>query len=57
MLGVELYADKVQFQNDFSDEFQKPRFNFDKLSNSVVCVFICLIGDSWNSIMQDVMRS
>ena len=61
MLGVELYANKIKVK-DYEyfyggGEEAKPRLNFDNIGNSALCVFICMIGDGWNEIMQDVMRS
>ena len=58
MLGVELYSSKIKIQMDYLGATPEiPRINFDSLFNAVLCVFICLIGDNWNDIMIDVMRS
>ena len=56
MLGVELFANKIQIESEDGQD-KKPRLNFDHIGNSALCVFICMIGDSWNEIMRDVMRS
>lgn len=31
--------------------------NFDNPMNGMISVFVCLIGDSWNDIMHDMVRA
>jgi hypothetical protein len=58
MLGVNLYANEIRVKIQPSDEeLSTPRINFDDVPNAILSVFICLIGDNWNDLMIDVMRS
>ena len=58
MLGVNFFANKINvklYPDD--DQLSTPRINFDDVPNAILSVFICLIGDNWNDLMIDVMRS
>lgn len=34
-----------------------PRFNFDNFVNGLITCFLIMIGDNWNDLMHDAMRS
>lgn len=60
LLGMSFFAKKVMFNED--DEWDlvngtSPRSNFDTLDQAALSVFEVMIGENWNSMMYDHMRS
>ena len=60
LLGMSFFAGKVKFNED--NEFdlvngEEPRANFDNLKWSALTVFEIMIGENWNGVMYDHMRS
>ena len=62
---MELYGHRVKFNNEEKEiavEFDapdgiSPRINFDDLLGGFVAIFIIFIGEDWNSVMYDHVRS
>lgn len=55
-----MFAGKLKYDEDgFPDTLngESPRLNFDSLKEAFLSVFIILIGDNWNEIMYNCMRS
>jgi len=54
-----MFAGKLKYDADgFPDSNgESPRLNFDSLSEAFLSVFVILIGDNWNEIMYNCMRS
>lgn len=60
LLGESFFAGKVKFDDDgqYDPENGTPnRINFENLTDACVTVFQVMIGENWNSIMYDHMRS
>ena len=69
LLGLEMFSFKVKFKDALLTEpFQKgddlegkevfyPRTNFNSFINGFTTVFIVLIGENWNSVMYDHIRT
>jgi hypothetical protein len=73
LLGMELYSNVIKFNaenkplrcvdgepNDIKDCLSKGkslRINFDNLQNAARAVFVIIVGDDWNSIMDDYVRA
>lgn len=60
LLGMSLFAGKIKIDsNDLLDlQFGvSPRANFDTLQWACISIFEVLIGENWNSLMYDSMRS
>lgn len=60
LLGVELFSNYAKFDSSnraVEEGGISPRMNFDNPLNGMVSVFVCLIGDSWNDIMHDIVRA
>ena len=63
LLGVELFANKTKIntENDIvpldDPNGFSPRQNFDSFPEAFVSVFVCLIGEDWQLVMHDFMRS
>ena len=69
LLGLEMFSYKVKFKDkDLSEPFQKgddlegkevfyPRTNFNTFINGFTTVFIVLIGENWNTVMYDHIRT
>lgn len=72
MIGFEYFQDKIKMDThghiikiteleDHNDheslKLKSPRLNFDTFWDSVLSVFVCLLGDEWNVIMVDTMRA
>lgn len=63
LLGVELFSNstKINVNNDIVSLDDptgfSPRQNFDSFPEGFVSVFVCLIGEDWQLVMHDFMRS
>jgi hypothetical protein len=59
LLGMQMFAGKLKYdENGFPDENgESPRLNFDNLWTTFLTVFTVLIGDNWNEVMYNCMRS
>lgn len=63
LLGVELFANNTKINDDneivpFDDPSGfSPKQNFDSFPEGFVSVFVCLIGEDWQLVMHDFMRS
>ena len=60
LLGMSFFAGKIKFNE--KDQFdiengKSPRTNFDSLGWSILTIFQVLLGEGWNDIMYDCMRS
>ena len=59
LMGMQFFAGKLRFnsenQPDLSGEDR--RYNFNNIWNSFILIFQLLIGDNWNDVMYDCMRS
>lgn len=59
LVGMSLFAGKIKFdQNNEVDLMngESPRENFDNLTNSLLTIFIVVIGSDWSPIMFSYMR-
>ena len=60
LLGVELFNNYVRFDdNNMVVPLEDPNGappvqNFDSFENSLVSIFVCLIGDDWQIIMHNI---
>lgn len=63
LLGMELYAYKVIYNNEDKDEVvskppgEYPRGNFNTFLSGFTTIFIVFIGEDWNSSMYDHVRA
>lgn len=60
LIGMSFFSGQMRFdENDKVDhEFgEPPRTNFDGLGQSVITIFQVLLGEGWNEIMYQCMRS
>ena len=60
LLGMSFFAGKVKFNDDGDLDLENgtvPRANFDKLGWAFLTVFEVMIGENWNAVMYDHMRS
>ena len=65
LLGIEIFNhdlrindyDEVCELDDKDPTCQSPRLNFDNFKNGFVTVFVCLIGEDWQLIMHQYVRS
>ena len=63
LLGVELFSNntKINLNNEIvavdDPNGFSPRQNFDSFPEGFVSVFVCLIGEDWQLVMHDFMRS
>jgi len=60
LLGMSFFAGKVKFNDDGDFDLENgtaPRANFDKLGWAFLTVFEVMIGENWNAVMYDHMRS
>jgi hypothetical protein len=60
LLGMQFFAGKLKFdENDKPDMVNgiPPRENYDSLGQSFITIFLILIGDNWNSVMYNCMRT
>ena len=59
LLFMEIFAYKVFFNsNDEPDaQGESPRTNFDDFIHAFTTVFIVIVGEDWNTVMYDYMRS
>lgn len=60
LLGMSFFAGALKFDdNDKVNHLtgESPRANFDELFWSIITIFIILLGEGWNEIMYDCMRS
>jgi len=60
LLGMSFFAGKVKFDEDGNYDLENgevPRASFDDLSYAALSVFENMIGDGWNAMMYEHMRS
>ena len=63
LLGVELFNNYVHFDKNNmivkkdDPNGRPPTQNFESFENSFVSVFVCLIGEDWQTIMHNYMRA
>lgn len=60
LLGMSFFAGLVKFDEDGNYDLEngtEPRANFDNLKWSALTVFEIMIGENWNGVMYDHMRS
>ncbi len=69
LVGMQFFANQMCYEQDTGfassaagtgscpDEFDRPRANFDHLSNAIATVFMVLTGENWNAVMYDAWRS
>ena len=59
LLGMSFFAGKVKFDEDgaYDLEGEPPRINFDNLKWTALTVFEIMIGENWNGVMYDHMRT
>ena len=60
LLGMSFFAGKIKFNEKDQYDIEKgesPRTNFDSLGWSILTIFQVLLGEGWNDIMYDCMRS
>lgn len=73
LLGMELYSNVIKFNDDNHpircnegdtqsinqclSKGKSLRNNFDNLQNAARAVFVIIVGDDWNSIMDDYVRA
>jgi hypothetical protein len=60
LLGMSFFAGKVKFdaEGEYNVENgESPRLNFDRVGQAALTVFVIMIGENWNSVMYDHMRS
>jgi hypothetical protein len=58
MLGMEMFAYNVKLNelNKVDPLGESPRTNFDRLDIAFTTIFIVLLGEDWNSVMNDHVR-
>lgn len=59
LVGMSFFAGKIKFDEDGEVDLvngKSPRENFDKLSDSLLTIFIVIIGSDWSPIMYSFMR-
>ena len=57
---MSFFAGKVKFNEDGDVDLENGesnRINFDDIGNSFLTVFMVMIGENWNALMYDHMRS
>jgi hypothetical protein len=60
LLGMSFFAGKVKFNDDGDVDLENgtsPRANFDRLGWAALTVFEVMIGENWNGVMYDHMRT
>jgi hypothetical protein len=60
LLGMSFFAGKVKFNDDGDIDLENgtsPRANFDRLGWAALTVFEVMIGENWNGVMYDHMRT
>ena len=60
LIGLTLYAGEMKFNSNGDVDKtngSSPRINFDTFFSSLITVFSILVGDNWNSLMYDTVRS
>jgi hypothetical protein len=63
LLGVDLLNNKIKISTQGlivpPDTLNSvsPRFNFDNFLNALISCFLIMIGDNWNEMMHDAIRS
>jgi hypothetical protein len=60
LLGMSFFAGQVKFNDDGDVDLENgvaPRANFDSIAWSALTVFEIMIGENWNSVMYDHMRT
>lgn len=59
LLGMSVFAGRVHFNSDeeYDPKGDPPRSNFDTIDGAALLVFEVMIGENWNSMMYDHMRS
>ena len=60
LLGMSFFAGKTKFNEDGDldvENGESPRANFDRLGWAALTVYEIMIGENWNGVMYDTMRS
>lgn len=70
LVGMQFFANQLCFAPDTGlqvpsagqgpcddGQFDRPRSNFDNLTNAIATVFMILTGENWNSVMYDAWRA
>jgi len=69
LVGMQFFANQLCYEADTGrvapvvgsgscpDQFERPRANFDHLTNAIATVFMVLTGENWNAVMYDTWRS
>jgi hypothetical protein len=60
LLGVELFNNYMKFDSSGDVDLEggkTPRLNFDDPANGIISVFVCMIGDDWQGIMHNIVRT
>ena len=60
LIALQFFAGEMKFNsNGDVDKIngESPRYNFDTFFTSLITVFSILVGDNWNSLMLDTIRS
>jgi hypothetical protein len=59
LIGMQMFAGKLKYdKNGFPDSNgESPRLNFDNIWITFLTIFTVIIGDNWNEIMYNCMRS
>ena len=58
LLGFQFFNNSLRFERDkFHAKSDSTFYNFDNFANSLVCVFMIIIGDHWYEIFYDCYRS
>jgi hypothetical protein len=60
LLGMQFFAGKLRFDNEGNFDLENgslPRAHFDSLFFAFLAIFQVLVGDNWNEVMYDCMRS
>ena len=63
LLGVDLLNNKIKINSQGlivppnTPDSVSTRFNFDNFLNALITCFLIMIGDNWNELMHDAMRS
>lgn len=60
LMGMQFFAGKLKFDADGNPDLENGtdrRYNFNTIGVTFITIFQLLIGDNWNELMYDTMRS
>jgi hypothetical protein len=58
LLGFQFFRESLRFQRrNYNPKEESNFYNFDNFPNSLICVFMIIIGDHWYDIFYDCYRS